>query len=821
MNKQNKNKTLFVCFLCAFLCIAWLMQSTSADQLANSEDILVQAQETNERGRELVPDENFYKYLINRPEIPENFGTDDLKNLKTISYNTADPSKRINDLTGIAYMTNIETLYLNDHNIQSLEPMRNAIYPNLRAIEFNNWKRGTNAIHDLSLFTAERFPALDEQLMLNNNGITDTHLQTLPVTGGLTRYALHLQNNKLENIEHLANFPDLKRLTLDFNNISDVRPLSGLTKISYLGLGNNKISDVSPLANIQMSGSRPQVWLNNNQIVDFSPLGDMKAAIYARYYSDAEPYLDPTNNEGQRYTNPEYVIGDKKTGKVTIKSLVKDPSGTIVPMQIEQQDVTEIELTLDSSQMSYSYSINYHIIDTFWFIGTIEQPILWWDGPVFEANALDMYVGDSFDPLQGIQVYDEQQQNLLDKVEVVQSNVNPNKVGTYEVTYKVEDQKGYVTEFTRVVKVHGLPEIQAPFQRYELGNPNIDYSLKHRIEATWLEANDTPGLAPIQRKLSDEQITYTVVNGNPEFSDIGIYTLAYQVQNQDGKTCTKEVQVLINNKHSVMDQLANAIIGADDLIYTFDQVQSLTKQDIISDANVHAFLMDRNSQGEIHEFLGVNQATTVHEAQWQTIKNVSKQGGMYELLYTVKLDHVEVSKKINVTILGESTSIFDEYGNFVLNGHDFELTYDEAKQLQQSQAIQFAKVEVCDIDRNEIVAASIEANANQLATIQKVGKEGGIFKLAFTASVVDEIGHSHQQKIAVHVTVNKALDLQAVDDKTQRQPSENHGNMATVAAGDSTNILGMKIILLFALCLGTFSFWQKKFKSFAESEPDF
>ncbi len=812
MNKQNKNKTLLVCFLCAFLCVAWLMQSTSADQLANSENIQVQAQETNKRGRELVPDENFYKYLISRPEIPENFSTDDLKNLKTISYNTADPSKRISDLTGIAYMTNIETLYLNDHNIQSLEPMREAMYPNLRAMEFNNWKQGTNAIRDLSLFTAARFPALDEQLMLNNNGITDADLQTLPVTGGLTRYALHLQNNKLENIAHLANFPDLKRLTLDFNNISDVRPLSGLTKISYLGLGNNRISDVSPLASIQMTGSRPQVWLNNNQIVDFSPLVNMKAAIYARFYSDAEPYLDPNNNEGQRYTNPEHVIGDKKTGKVTIKSLVKDPSGTTIPMQIEQQDVTEIELTLDPSQTSYSYRIDYHVIDTFWFIGTIEQPILWWDGPVFEANTVDMYVGDSFDPLQGMQVYDEKQQNLIDQVEVVQSNVNTNNVGTYEVAYEVEDQKGYVTEFTRVVKVHGLPEIQAPLQRYELGNPNIDYSLKHRIEATWLEASDTPGLAPVKRKLRDEQITYTVVKGNPEFRDIGIYTIAYDVQNQDGKTCSKEVQVLISNKHSVMDQLANAIIGADDLVYTFEQVQSLTKQKIIADANVHAFLMDRNSQGEIHEFVGASQATTVHEAQWQTIKNVSKQGGVYELLYTVKVDHVEVSKKINVTVLGESTSIFDEFGNFVLTGHDFELTYDEAKQLQQSQAIQFAGVAVCDVDRNEVVAASIEANANQLAAIQKVGKEGGIYRLAFTASVVDEIGQTQQQRIAVHVTVNKAFDLQVVDDKNQSQAVDNHGNMATVAAGDATNTLGMWIILLFALCVGTYSIWQKSSK---------
>lgn len=69
------------------------------------------------------------------------------------------------------------------------------------------------------------------------------------------------------------------------------------------------------------------------------------------------------------------------------------------------------------------------------------------------VDAKEFIVGDEFDPLTGVKVYDVDGTNITEKLTVVSNNVNVNKAGTYQVTYRVVDALGNEVEFTREVIV--------------------------------------------------------------------------------------------------------------------------------------------------------------------------------------------------------------------------------------------------------------------------------------------------------------------------------------------------------------------------------
>ena len=62
-------------------------------------------------------------------------------------------------------------------------------------------------------------------------------------------------------------------------------------------------------------------------------------------------------------------------------------------------------------------------------------------------------VGDTFDPMAGIQVFDIDGTNITTKVNVLENNVDTSKAGTYKVVYSVIDKLGNEEHFTRTIVV--------------------------------------------------------------------------------------------------------------------------------------------------------------------------------------------------------------------------------------------------------------------------------------------------------------------------------------------------------------------------------
>ena len=165
----------------------------------------------------------------------------------------------IEDLTGLEYAQNLQTLGLRDNNISDISPL--AELKNLRSLTLSH-----NNISDLSpLAELKKLVGLN----LDNNNISDIS----PLTGLTNLSWLRLHNNNISDIPPLAELTQLKDLTLNDNNISDISSLAELKNLQQLWLHNNNISDISPLAKLK---NLTKLYLDNNNISDISPLAELK-----------------------------------------------------------------------------------------------------------------------------------------------------------------------------------------------------------------------------------------------------------------------------------------------------------------------------------------------------------------------------------------------------------------------------------------------------------------------------------------------------------------------------------------------------------------
>ena len=189
-------------------------------------------------------------------------------------------SKNINNLTGLEFATNLDTLYLVGNQIWDIYAL--AGLTNLRVLGL-----GDNRISDITaLSTLTNLRVLG----LGSNRISDiaalaglTNLRLLflgynqisdiTALAGLTNLReLNLNRNQLSDISHLSGLTKLTSLSLSQNQISDITALSGLTNLIALFLGYNQISDITALSGLT---NLIALFLNNNRISDIVALGTL------------------------------------------------------------------------------------------------------------------------------------------------------------------------------------------------------------------------------------------------------------------------------------------------------------------------------------------------------------------------------------------------------------------------------------------------------------------------------------------------------------------------------------------------------------------
>ncbi|PEC52581.1 internalin, partial [Bacillus cereus] len=248
------------------------------------------------------------KYNLNRENLNTPITKEDLLKVKSLIVVEAK-SKGIQNVTGLEYMTNLETLTLEEvklENIQFISNLRqlkslSITYGELKEIgplaELENIESlnlRNNKISDLSpLSQMKKIKMLD----LNSNYIKDikplftvTTLKTLTVANNQISNAnlagieqlknvksLSLSNNGLTNIEHITPMKKLVELDLSKNELENIEPLSRLSTVQSLNLEENYISDITLLS--QLTGLY-DLKLGSNEIRDVRPVQELGKRMY-------------------------------------------------------------------------------------------------------------------------------------------------------------------------------------------------------------------------------------------------------------------------------------------------------------------------------------------------------------------------------------------------------------------------------------------------------------------------------------------------------------------------------------------------------------
>ncbi|WP_166689425.1 leucine-rich repeat domain-containing protein [Bacillus albus] len=248
------------------------------------------------------------KYNLNRENLNTPITKGDLLKVKSLIVVEAK-SKGIQDVTGLEYMTNLETLTLEEvklENIQFISSLRqlkslSITYGELKDIgplaeleHIESLSLRNNKISDLSpLNQMKKIKMLD----LNSNYIKDikplftvTTLKTLTVANNQISNAnlagieqlknvkiLSLSNNGLTNIEHIIPMKKLVELDLSKNELENIEPVSRLSTVQSLNLEENYISDITPLS--QLTGLY-DLKLGSNEIRDVRPVQELGKRMY-------------------------------------------------------------------------------------------------------------------------------------------------------------------------------------------------------------------------------------------------------------------------------------------------------------------------------------------------------------------------------------------------------------------------------------------------------------------------------------------------------------------------------------------------------------
>jgi hypothetical protein len=148
------------------------------------------------------------------------------------------PRRRIADLTGLEYATNLTWLRVafNEVNdVSLLAGLRNLVHADI----------GPNRITDIGPL-AGLINLTD--LYLGSNPIED-----ISVLSGLVNLSvLRVENNEISDISPLAGLVNLRVLRLPFNHISDLSPLSGLAQLTTMSLNGNQIQDINALTGMTL-----------------------------------------------------------------------------------------------------------------------------------------------------------------------------------------------------------------------------------------------------------------------------------------------------------------------------------------------------------------------------------------------------------------------------------------------------------------------------------------------------------------------------------------------------------------------------------------
>ena len=183
-----------------------------------------------------IPDPNLERAIRERLELSSELPITQQEMLKLFSFSAQDA--QIENLTGIKYAHNLESLHIPDNPIQDLSPIAN-----LTQLRFLNL--AGIPIKDLTF--------LSNLTQLQKIALVSCQIRDITPLADLTQLiSLNIRDNWIVDISPLANLTRLEKLWIDSNSIVDVSPLANLTRLTDLTIASNTITDFRPLFGLNL-----------------------------------------------------------------------------------------------------------------------------------------------------------------------------------------------------------------------------------------------------------------------------------------------------------------------------------------------------------------------------------------------------------------------------------------------------------------------------------------------------------------------------------------------------------------------------------------
>lgn len=235
-----------------------------------------------------------------------------------------------------------------------------------------------------------------------------------------------------------------------------------------------------------------------------------------------------------------------------------------------------------------SYTITYEATDSYNQTSekTITVTVLKDEAPVINAEDKTITQGTKFKPLDGVTAEDKEDGEIKE-IEVVTNDVKENKIGEYEVTYKVVDSFNNETKKTITVTVveNQKPVINA-----------LDKTIYLNEEFNPLK--DVTAIDPEDGKIKD----IDVIENNVKIEEIGEYKVIYQVEDSFGNVVTKEITVTVEEKK----------LEEREGLYYFDSLKEVKNK--LQIKGYHAIKgIDHTLEEEISFYLVLKNLTTKEE----------------------------------------------------------------------------------------------------------------------------------------------------------------------------------------------------------------
>ncbi len=228
--------------------------------------------------------ETAIREVISKPEGDINVS--DLETLTTLSAG----KRNIQYFTGLEYCTNLQKLYLSvwnfHHDVSDLSPLANLVKLETLFIYFANIRdisplANLTNLRNLNLPFNYEITDISALIRLINLDHVELHYNSInDISGlaGLTKvFHLSLGSNEISDLSALSGLVNLNTLHLYSNNITDISPLAGCLNLRIVTLGGNIIRDVTALGGLR---NLHTISLSSNKITDISALSLLTNLIY-------------------------------------------------------------------------------------------------------------------------------------------------------------------------------------------------------------------------------------------------------------------------------------------------------------------------------------------------------------------------------------------------------------------------------------------------------------------------------------------------------------------------------------------------------------